>query len=63
MDSESNQNKPSSDNTAKTAHNQVPLSQNQVQALSAQQLISGSGNVNMLKGRTIHLNLFVQKKS
>ena len=62
MDSESNQNKSSSDNTAKAAHSQVP-SQNQVRAMSAQQIISGAGNVNMLEGRTIRLNLFTQKKT
>lgn len=34
--------------------------QDQVEALSAQQLIARAGSVNMLEGRTLRLNLFVQ---
>jgi len=35
----------------------------QVSSMSAQQILANSGNTNMLEGRTIHLNLFVQKRS
>ncbi len=59
MDSQSDQNRSDRDGGNKAAN----PPQNQVPALSAHQIISGSGSVNMLQGRTIRLNLFVQKKS
>ena len=40
----------------------VKATQTQIQAMSAQQIISNSGKANMLQGRTIRLNVFVPKK-
>jgi hypothetical protein len=48
--------------TIKKALKVSSASQSHVQALSAHQLLTRSGNVNMLEGRSMHLNLFVEKK-
>ena len=41
----------------------VKPAQIEIRAMSAQQIITNSGNTNMLQGRTIRLNVVVPKKS